>query len=110
MVVALRLNGGTGTNEFEGGISTTAQVALASLTHDGVMEASELGVVPYGEGRLTLRRSSKGSGTAKATEHYFGGKSRASWLDVHQGVVEIQLRERNEAGTPLEWVQIEIQA
>ncbi|HMD83261.1 MAG TPA: hypothetical protein VKO18_01015 [Terriglobia bacterium] len=113
VVVALRprrLDGGAGTSEFEGSMSTTAQVALASLTQDSVTEAKKLGVVPYGEGRLTLRRNSKTSGIAKATEHYFGGQSRTSKVDVRHGVLEIPLRERSDAGVPLEWIQVEIQA
>jgi len=112
VLVALRprrLDGGTGTSEFEGCVSTTAQVALSSLTPDSLTEAKKLGVVPYGDGRLTLRRNSKTSGTAKATEHYFGGQSRTIRLDMRQGVLEVPLRERSAAGGPVEWIQVEIQ-
>jgi len=69
-----------------------------------------LGVVSYGDGRLTLRRNSTASGVAKLTEYYFGGASRTGRLELRQGELEIPLRERNEAGVPLEWMQIEIQA
>ncbi|HTS69112.1 MAG TPA: hypothetical protein VMO17_09010 [Terriglobia bacterium] len=105
-----RLDGGAGISEFEGSVSTTAQVAVASLTSDGLTEAKKLGVVPYGDGRLTLRRNSKTSVAATLTEYYLGGKSRTSRLEVRQGVLQIPLRERGEAGLPLEWMQVEIQA
>jgi len=111
MLVALRprrLDGGKGISDFEDSVSTTAQVAVASLTQESVPEALKLGVAPYGEGRLTLRRKSKTSGKAKATEHYFRGQSRTRNLEVRGGVLEIPLRERGEDGTPLEWVEVDI--
>lgn len=85
---------------------TTAQVAVASITQESLTEATKLGVVPYGVGRLTLRRKSKASGTAKATEHYSGGQSRTSRLDVRRGVIEMPLRVRGENGSPLEWIEV----
>jgi hypothetical protein len=41
---------------------------------------------------------------------HFGGQSRTSQVNVRHGVLEIPLRERSEAGVPLEWIQVEIQA
>lgn len=43
-----RLDGGVGTSEWGGVVSTTAQVAVGSLTDDSLAEAEKLGVVPYG--------------------------------------------------------------
>ena len=102
-----RLDGGAGITEFESTVATTAQVALAALTGESVTETPKLGVVPYGEGLLTLRRSSKASGTARLTEHYFGGQSQKSPLAVRQGVVEIPLRERGKAGSLVEWIEVD---
>ncbi|MGH9453978.1 MAG: TIM-barrel domain-containing protein, partial [Terriglobia bacterium] len=113
VLVALRprrLDGGAGTSEFGGIVSTTAQVAVASMTQDSVAEATKLGVVPYGEGRLTLRRVSHAAAAADAREHYFGGRSRTSRLEVRDGVLAVPLRERGDDGSPVEWIEIEIQA
>jgi hypothetical protein len=111
VLVALRprrLDGGKGISEFEDSVSTTAQVAVASMTQESVPEALKLGVVPYGEGRLTLKRKSQTSGKAKVTEHYFRGQSQTSRLEVRGGVLEIPLRERGQDGSPVEWIEVEI--
>jgi len=102
-----RLDGGAGITEFENSVTTTAQVALAALIDGSVTATPKLGVVPYGEGLLTLRRSSKTSGAAKVTEHYFGGQSQTSYVAVRQGVVEILLRERGKAGSRIEWIEVD---
>jgi len=111
VLVALRprrLDGGKGIGEFEDSVSTTAQVAVASMTQESVPEALKLGVIPYGEGRLTLKRKSQASGKAKVTEHYFRGPSRASRLEVRGGILEIPLRERGQDDSPVEWIELEI--
>jgi hypothetical protein len=113
VLVALRprrLDGGVGTSEFEGSVSTTAQAVVASLTSDSLTDANKFGVVPYGDGRLTLRSKAKASGRAALTEHYFGGKSRTNRVEVRRGALEIPLREWDEAGVPVEWIQVEIEA
>ncbi|MGH9402602.1 MAG: TIM-barrel domain-containing protein [Terriglobia bacterium] len=109
VLVALRprrLDGGAGTSQWGGALTTTAQVAVASMTQDGLTEADKLGVVPYGEGSLTFRRASNASAAADATEHYFGGKSQTSRLEISDGVLEIPLRERSEDGLPVEWIEL----
>lgn len=100
-----RLDGGAGTSQWGGVLNTTAQVAVASMNQDSLAETTKLGVVPYGQGRLTLRRAPNAS-AADATEHYFGGKSQTSRLEISDGVLEIPLRERSEDGLPLEWIEL----
>lgn len=113
VLAALRPRGfngaGPGTSQWGGVVDATAQVAVASLTDDSLAEAERLGVVPYGQGRLTLRRAANTSGAAAdATEHYFGGTSKATRLEIHDGVLEIPLRERSGDGLPVEWLEIQI--
>ncbi|HEV2498678.1 MAG TPA: TIM-barrel domain-containing protein [Terriglobia bacterium] len=114
VLVALRprgLDGGAGVNQWGGVLDTTAQVAVASLTEDSLAEADRLGVVPYGQGRLTLRRASNTSAaTVGATEHYFGGHAKTTHLEVRGGAVEIPLREQSADGLPLEWIEITFRA
>ncbi len=112
VLLALRqrgLEGGPGTNEFGGFASTTASVVIASRTPAGLAQTTKLGVVPYGEGVLRIRRASKAAVAADATEHSFGGHSKASRLAVADGVIEVPLRERGENREPLEWIEIEFQ-
>lgn len=113
VLVALRqrrLDGKPGMGRFGELVLTTASVVIASKTQDRLGCAPRLGVVPYGEGRLTLRRDSRTTVTAEATDHYFGGRSNTSHLTVREGVIEIPLRERGDDGSLVEWIEIEIHA
>ncbi len=113
VLVALRprrLDGGAGTSEFGHSVTTTAQVVVASLNQESLTETTKLGIVPYDVGRLVIRRASKAPAVLVATEHYFGGRSEQNRLEVRDGELEIPLRERSDAGAPVEWIEIEIQA
>ncbi len=109
VLVALRtqrLDGGPGTTEFKGIVKTTASVVVASKTDEPLDQAAHLGVVPYGEGQLTLKH--KTAVAASITEHYFGGKSQASRIHAQNGALNIPLRRTRKDGTPLEWIAIDL--
>ena len=89
-------------------MSATASVVVASKTEEPLSRAEKLGVVPYGDGLLTLRRQSTALASAKIVEHDFGGQSRATHVEVRGGVLEISLREIGSRGSPIEWIEIEI--
>ena len=85
VLVALRtqrIDGGPGKSEFGGVVNTTASVVVASRTDQPLQQATRLAAVPFGEGRLTLRRQSRGAASAEVVEHYFGGKSQASQVEA----------------------------
>lgn len=105
-----RLDGGGGTHQWDGKVSVTAQVAVSSLTQQSLIEATKLGVVPYGKGRLMMERSSKASSQAKVTEHYFGGASSVASLRVQDGLLNLPLREESAEGSPVEWIEVDLQA
>ena len=110
VLVALRtqrIDGGPGKTEFGSIVSTTASVVVASKTEQGLSQASKLAVVPYGEGRLKIRRPGEVA-SAKTVEHYFGGQSSDSTVAIRDGVLEIPLRETGDRGLPVEWIEIEI--
>ena len=105
----LKLDGGPGKTEFEQMVSTTAPVVVASRTEASIDQATRLGAVPYGEGKLVLRRASKTATQAKITEHFFGGAKAAKSLKVRGGMLEVALSVANTNSVPLEWIEIEIQ-
>lgn len=111
VLVALRMqriDGGPGKSEFPGMVRTTASVVVASKTAEALDQTSKLAVVPYGDGRLTLRRQSQTAAWAELIEHYFGGQSQTSHVEIHDGVLEVPLRETGDQGSPVEWIEIEI--
>lgn len=113
VLVALRMqriDGGPGKSEFSGMVSTTASVVAASKTEQPLNQATKLAVVPYGQGLLTLFRQSQMDESARIVEHYFGGQSDATQVQILNGLLEIPLREARDPGSPLEWIEIEISA
>jgi len=111
VLVALRMqriDGGPGKSEFSGMVSTTASVVIASKTAEALNQTAKLAVVPYGDGRLTLRRRSQAQASAEIVERYFGGQSQARHVEIPNGVLEIPLREAGDHGSPVEWIEIEI--
>lgn len=111
VLVALRkhrLEGGPGTGKYQNILETNATVVVASKTAEGISRASRLGVVPYGDGELTLQREDQSSTAARVTEHSFGGGTRQNEVSIQAGKLKLSLRERADDGTPIEWIEVEI--
>jgi hypothetical protein len=110
VLAALRapgLDGETGKTEFGDILSTQASVVVASRSDDALDHATKLAVVPYGKGQLTVRRQSMES-VAEITEHYFGGGSHVSRVQIQNSSLMIPLRQTGDNGTPVEWLEIAI--
>jgi hypothetical protein len=105
-----RLDGNPGTGKFRELVSTDTSVVVASRTEDGIAGCAKLGIVPYGDGQLTLRRQSRLSTHAEVTEHYFGGMSTKSRVEIHDGALTFLLQQRGAGGAPVEWLEVEIQS
>jgi hypothetical protein len=67
-------------------------------------------VVPYGEGELVIQRSDGKTSEAAVTEHYFGGNSKESRIEIREGTLRLPLRERDEKGSPVEWIEVNVRA
>jgi hypothetical protein len=109
--VALRTccrHAASGTAKFRNLVQTSASVVAASKTSDAIATSTKLAVVPYGEGELVIQRSSRQASEAAVTEHYFGRSSKESLIEIREGALRLPLRERNEDGTPVEWVELNI--
>jgi len=103
-----RLNGQTGPAKFRDIVQTSASVVVASKTSDGLASAGKLAVVPYGEGELVIQRSDRQASEAAVTEHYFGGNSKESRIEIREGMLRLPLRERDEKSSPLEWIELNV--
>jgi len=103
-----RLNGQLGPANFRDIVRTNASVVAASRTQNGIATAAKLGVVPYGDGELVIQRSGGRTSEAACTEHYFGGKTKYRRLEIREGKLRLPLRERDEEGTPLEWIEVNV--
>jgi hypothetical protein len=111
VLVALRtqrLDGSAGAGKFRDLVATNAAVVVASRSHDGIARATQLGVVPYGDGELTLNREA-GTASAQAIEHYFRGGQKPLHLAIDNGRLHVPLRERAEDGSIVEWIEITLQ-
>jgi len=105
-----RLNGQVGPAEFRDIVRTSASVVAASKNSDGLDKTARLVVVPYGEGELVIQRSGQQASEAAATEHYFGGKSKQTRIEIRDGALRVPLRERDESGSPVEWIELNVRA
>ena len=105
-----RLNGQSGPAKFRDIVQASASVVAASKTSDGLDKSTKLAVVPYGEGELVIQRSGRQASEAAVTEHYFGGNSKESRVEIHEGTLRLPLRERDENGLPLEWIELNVPA
>jgi hypothetical protein len=105
-----RLDGREGPVKFRDIVQTSASVVAASKTSDGIARTTKLAVVPYGEGELVIQRSDGQTSEAAVTEHYFGGNSKESRIEIREGTLRLPLRERDEKGSPLEWIELNVRA
>jgi len=105
-----RRNGQSGLAKFRDIVQTTASVVAASKTNDSIARTTDLAVVPYGEGELVIQRSARQATEAAVTEHYFGGSSKESRIVISEGTLRLPLRERDEDGSPVEWVELNVRA
>jgi len=96
--------------KFRDVVQTTASVVAASKTSEGIARATKLAVVPYGDGELVIQRRDREATEAAVTQHYFGGNSKESRIEIRDGTLRLPLRERDENGSPLEWIELNVGA
>jgi len=101
-----RLDGRDGPASFGDVIRTSAPVVVSSRTSDGIASASTLAVVPYGDGELAIRQEGAGEGGVTVIEHLLGGKSTERHAEIQSATLRLALRERDENGTPVEWIEV----
>jgi hypothetical protein len=105
-----RLDGRKGSGKFREVIETSASVVIASKTNEGIAKAAKLAVVPYGQGEVIIHRADPKAPEAVVIEHYFGGNSKESRITIREGMLRLGLRERNEMGSLVEWMEVNVRA
>jgi hypothetical protein len=105
-----RLHGREGPGKFRDIVQSSASVVAASKTSHGIASTTKLAVVPYGEGELVIQRSDRQASEAAVIEHYFGGNSKQTRIEIREGTLHLPLRERDEKGSPLEWIELNVRA
>lgn len=87
-------------------IRSGVPVVVASRGRNSISKDSELAVVAYGGGEISILRE-KGT-QAEVLSHYFGGESISSQAQIRDGRLTINVANRNATGMPLEWMDIRI--
>ena len=82
-------------------------VVLASLTEFAISDSLRLGIVPFGDGYCTLKRSPLASGgvNVRVVEHYMGGNNRSYFLDYFDGILRLDFKLVHNHEI-LEWMEI----
>jgi hypothetical protein len=94
-------------SQFRDLIRTRFPVVVASRTSEGIEKAQSLGLVPYGEGEVSIRH---GQGReAQVVEHWFGGTVTRSRVSLQNGYFWLTVKQQNTSGAPLEWIEVNIE-
>ena len=93
--------------EFGGIAQATASVVVSSRTTQGIQHASQLAIVPYGNGELKIKRSDDEAKQAEMVEHVWGGQvGTRNRITIEGGMLIIPLRERTSDGVQVEWIEL----
>lgn len=68
---------------------------VASPTADGILELKRLYIVPFGNGRCVIKRSSA-SQTVRLVEHYFSGQTFEQQITSQSNRIELDLQQTRE--------------
>jgi hypothetical protein len=99
-----RFDGKPARKSYKDVLHTDVMLVVASLTEGGISESQRLGLVPFGAGRCSIRRSAI-SGTVRVIEHYFSGHNREERIEAGNDRIELNLQEsRNDE--ILEWLEL----
>ncbi|PWB70872.1 MAG: hypothetical protein C3F07_15770 [Anaerolineales bacterium] len=99
-----RFDGKPASRAYKDILHTDVMLVAASMTDDDIAHAGRLGVVPFGEGRCTIRHSSTRQ-TAELIEHYLSGRQHATRLACQNQHIDLELRPSREDEI-LEWLEI----
>jgi hypothetical protein len=90
----------------KGAVQSNVPIVVASKTSDSIASASNLAIVPYGDGEILLRRQA--GSKAEIISHYFRGAPTRNQARIENGELKLTARVRNSAGVPLEWIEVHV--
>lgn len=105
-MIALRprhFDGSTGISDFRGLVKSEVQIVLASRDERGISDASELGLVSYGNGLVHISRPT--GGRAEIATHLSSGRVELSTAQVSAGMLTLEVS-RVLGNDNVEWVQV----
>lgn len=80
---------------------------VGSLTALPLDATPRLGLVPYGEGMLTLPRGAQRTRAVTVT-HVFRGRPLTNEVEVAGSVLRLPYAERTGTGEAVEWIEVEL--
>jgi hypothetical protein len=102
-----RFDGSIGPGQYKDIVKSNASLIIASRSAMGLRETRQIGIVPYGDGEAVV--SHKGTAkSAQITTHYFRKDSRKKTVPVHEGLLQLPLREQEADGSVVEWIEVDI--
>jgi hypothetical protein len=110
VLLALRTNNIVGGKKieanFNGQIISDVMLVMASTDEKSVTKTNNLGIVPFGEGAVTIRHEGNYA-KARVKAHYFNNTSSA-FIDYKpiNGLLKIPLAERSASGKFVEWFEV----
>jgi hypothetical protein len=110
-LVALRtrwLNRGDGTGAYGDSIDTNADVIVASRDEQDIAHAASLAVVPFGDGTVQIATQHGDVQSVAVKEHLLGGDVCDFEVPVTNGRFSLPLREQNDHGQPVEWLEVSL--
>ena len=88
------------------GLRADTTVVVASFDDAPLGSTSRIGVVPFGDGTVSIARERR-DGSARTTLHLLDGSRVAGTANVRDGAVHVTVADRA-GGVPLEWIEIEL--
>jgi hypothetical protein len=99
-----RLDGKPASKSWKEVLHTDVMLVIASMTEDSISTAPRLGIVPFGDGSCSIKRSSS-SQKVTAVEHYFSGHKHERPIKPYDDHIELDLHQTRSAEI-LEWLEI----
>jgi hypothetical protein len=99
-----RFDGKPARKSYKDVLHTDVMLVVASLTEEAISESQRLGLVPFGDGRCSIRRLAA-PGTVRVIEHFFSGHKHEERIEAQSDRIELNLQEsRNDE--ILEWLEL----
>ena len=111
VLVALRSHrwdGKAAARRYRDIVATTASVIVSSKTAAPLPASPSLVIVPFGDGEVTIRRSS--DATFAVRRHSFDGAVESTRISTRERVLRLSFQEQTASGVPVEYFELEASA
>lgn len=98
-----RWDGKPALSSYKDILNTNVTIVVASMTEADISHASRIGIVPFGDGSITVK-TSRGP-IAQVTEHYWSGRHRTTTVMCQGQRLTLPIQQLHGAEI-LEWIEI----